>query len=526
MKTDIDNPEQDQSSSTPKHIFILSGQSNMSGRGGVKHQHWDGVVPLECQPHPSILRLSANLEWEQANEPLHYDIDTSKVCGVGPGMSFANALREQLGIECVGLVPCAVGGTAIKKWARGQNLYKTMVNRSKESINKSDGEIKALLWYQGESDTSSRHDAEAYKKNMEKLIQNVREDLGLPSLPVIQVAIATGEGKYVEKVREAQLGMNLPNVVCVDAKGLTLKEDNLHLTTESQAKLGQMLADAFSSLHQSFHFHFPQIPKRKANSSENQTKIMETVIPNPEQDQSAPTPKHIFILSGQSNMAGRGGVTKLYQWDGVVSPESQPHPSIFRLSAKLEWEPAREPLHIDIDTRKTCGVGPGMSFVNAVREMLGNECIGLVPCAVGGTAIKEWARGEELYENMVKRSKESVKSKGEIKALLWYQGESDTLTQEDAEAYKGNMETLIHNVREDLGLPSLPIIQVAIVSGDEKYIEKVREAQFGINLPNVLCVDAKGLPLKEDNLHLTTEAQVKLGQILADAFRTHVMNAC
>ncbi|OMO69964.1 putative carbohydrate esterase, partial [Corchorus capsularis] len=50
----------------------------MSGRGGVKHQHWDGVVPLECQPHPSILRLSANLDWEQANEPLHFDIDTSK----------------------------------------------------------------------------------------------------------------------------------------------------------------------------------------------------------------------------------------------------------------------------------------------------------------------------------------------------------------------------------------------------------------------------------------------------------------
>ncbi|OMO74015.1 hypothetical protein CCACVL1_17020 [Corchorus capsularis] len=470
MKIDINNPEQDQSSSTPKHIFILSGQSNMSGRGGVKHQHWDGVVPLECQPHPSILRLSANLDWEQANEPLHFDIDTSKVCGVGPGMSFANALREQLGSECVGLVPCAVGGTAIKKWARGQKLYESMVKRSKESINKSDGKIKALLWYQGESDTSNRHDAEAYKQNMEKLIQNVREDLGLPSLPVIQVAIASGEGKYVEKVREAQLGMNLPNVVCVDAKGLTLKEDHLHLTTDAQAKLGQML--------------------------------------------------------GQSNMAGRGGVTKLYQWDGVVPPECQPHPSILRLSAKLEWEPAREPLHIDIDTLKTCGVGPGMSFTNSVREILGSECIGLVPCAVGGTAIKEWARGEELYENMVKRSKESVKSKGEIKALLWYQGESDTLTQEDAEAYKGNMETLIHNVREDLGLPSLPIIQVAITSGDERFIEIVREGQFGINLPNVLCVDAKGLPLKEDNLHLTTEAQVKLGQILADAFRTLVVNAC
>jgi hypothetical protein len=46
----------------------------------------------------------------------------------------------------------------------------------------------------------------------------------------------------------------------------------------------------------------------------------------------------------------------------------------------------------------------------------------------------------------------------------------------------------------------------------------VRAAQLSINLPNVVTVDAKGLPLKEDNLHLTTEAQVKLGQMLAEAY--------
>ncbi|KAK4563226.1 hypothetical protein RGQ29_005653 [Quercus rubra] len=249
---------------------------------------------------------------------------------------------------------------------------------------------------------------------------------------------------------------------------------------------------------------------------------METPIPsskqNPEMESSQT--KQIFILSGQSNMAGRGGVTKHHKWDGVVPQECQPNPTaILRFSATRHWEPAREPLHSDIDTKKVCGVGPGMSFANAVRERVG--VVGLVPCAVGGTAIKEWARGEHLYESMVMRAKESVKGGGEIRGLLWYQGESDTSHQHDAEAYQGNMEKLISNVREDLGLPSLPIIQVAITSGDKKYIEKVREAQFKISLPNVVCIDAKGLPLKEDNLHLTTEAQVKLGHMLADAYLTN-----
>lgn len=182
-------------------------------------------------------------------------------------------------------------------------------------------------------------------------------------------------------------------------------------------------------------------------------------------DQNPPKPKRqIFILSGQSNMSGRGGVINKpnKHWDGVVPPECRPDPSILRFSASLQWEPAHEPIHADIDTKKACGVGPGMAFANVVRRRVAGE-LGLVPCAVGGTAISEWARGEELYENMVKRAKESVKGyeeNCEIKALLWFQGESDTSTEHDAEAYKVNMENLIHNVRQDLNLPSLPIIQV------------------------------------------------------------------
>jgi hypothetical protein len=190
-------------------------------------------------------------------------------------------------------------------------------------------------------------------------------------------------------------------------------------------------------------------------------------IPTSKED--TPT-KQIFILSGQSNMSGRGGVTKNHHWDGVVPPECHPNASILRLSAKLHWDPAHEPLHADIDAKKVCGVGPGMSFANAVRERVG--VVGLVPCAVGGTAIKEWARGEHLYESMVGRARESVKGGGEISALLWYQGESDTLHQHDAEAYQGNMERFINNVREDLGLPSLPIIQVGLFQVYEVNVSK------------------------------------------------------
>ncbi|XAR72933.1 Acetylxylan esterase [Bertholletia excelsa] len=232
-------------------------------------------------------------------------------------------------------------------------------------------------------------------------------------------------------------------------------------------------------------------------------------------------PKQIFILSGQSNMAGRGGVTREKHWDGVVPLECRSDPAILRLNAQNHWEkPAREPLHADIDTKKVCGVGPGMSFANAVRAHVAGD-MGLVPCAVGGTAINEWARGSDLYQNMIKRTKLAAANGGEIQALLWYQGESDTLSEHEAKSYKAHMEKFIHDARADLNCPSLPIIQVAIASGEDKYIEIVREAQKSIDLPNVVCVDARGLALKEDNLHLTTEAQVQLGGMFADAYLAH-----
>lgn len=184
-------------------IFVLSGQSNMAGRGGVHHRRWDGVVPPEAAPDPSIQRLSAALEWEEARESLHADIDTTKTCGVGPGMVFARAVLPCLHEDGpgegartgIGLVPCAVGGTAIQEWARGECLYEQMVSRARVAAQY--GEIEAVLWYQGESDADSDASAAAYRGNIEMLIANVRADLGMEQLPFIQVMAFTSKSRAV-----------------------------------------------------------------------------------------------------------------------------------------------------------------------------------------------------------------------------------------------------------------------------------------------------------------------------------------
>ncbi|KAK8944749.1 putative carbohydrate esterase [Platanthera zijinensis] len=169
-------------------IFILAGQSNMGGRGGVNGSRWDHFIPRECRPSPSILRLSAGLRWEVAREPLHADIDAVKICGVGPGMPFAHAVLTDgaAARRPIGLVPCAVGGTKISEWAWGTHLYSNLVRRALVAAD-GGGRLAAMLWYQGESDTVLEADARAYGGRMKRLVSDLRRDLQDPNLIVIQV---------------------------------------------------------------------------------------------------------------------------------------------------------------------------------------------------------------------------------------------------------------------------------------------------------------------------------------------------
>ncbi|XP_059287513.1 probable carbohydrate esterase At4g34215 [Lycium ferocissimum] len=228
-----------------KSIFILAGQSNMSGRGGVVNNTFDGYIPPQCQSNSSILRLTKGLSWEVAKEPIHQDIDYYAICGIGPGMSFANSiLKNDPKIGVIGLVPCAVGSTNISQWSKGSFYYSQMLNRTRIAL-QGGGTLKSLLWYQGESDTLNVEDAKLYKSRLQKFFIDLRYDLKAPFLPIIQVALATELGPYKKIIRQAQLGIHLRNMKTVDANGLKVGPDYVHLSTQAQVQLGQMLANAF-----------------------------------------------------------------------------------------------------------------------------------------------------------------------------------------------------------------------------------------------------------------------------------------
>ncbi|KAK4337889.1 hypothetical protein RND71_042376 [Anisodus tanguticus] len=234
-----------------KQIFILAGQSNMAGQGGVSYGYWDGIVPPECQSNPDVVSLSMSLHWKIAKEPLNYRVDCVRNCGIGPGMAFANAiLKKDPNFGVIGLVPCSVSGKGIRRWSRGNSPYDQLLRKVKISL-RDGGELRGLLWFHGESDTITKFDATHYKPRLQKFIQDLRTDLNSPLLPLLMVVLHVPrpwfKGKFADIVRQAQIEVELSNVVKVDAKGLPLNPDGIHLTTAAQIRVGNMLADAFLS---------------------------------------------------------------------------------------------------------------------------------------------------------------------------------------------------------------------------------------------------------------------------------------
>ena len=91
------------------HLFLLIGQSNMAGRGVVEDT--DKVV------NPRVLMLNKQGQWVPAVNPLHFD--KPSIVGVGLGRTFGLDYSAAHPDVTVGLIPCAVGGSAIASWEPG-----------------------------------------------------------------------------------------------------------------------------------------------------------------------------------------------------------------------------------------------------------------------------------------------------------------------------------------------------------------------------------------------------------------------
>jgi hypothetical protein len=224
-------------------VFILAGQSNMAGRGKVE--------PLDTIPDPRILTINKTGELILAKEPLHFyePTLTGLDCGVSFGKELLKYIPDSVSIL---LIPTAVGGSAIQQWIsdetyRNVPLFSNF--KEKTAIGKQYGTVKAILWHQGESDSSSSETIEKYDSQLGVLFGMFRAEVGNPTL-----SICFGRLGSFSKTDESWQAINSkmedyqktdPFSYLIQTKDLNHKGDFIHFDSNGQRAMGISYAKAF-----------------------------------------------------------------------------------------------------------------------------------------------------------------------------------------------------------------------------------------------------------------------------------------
>eukprot|EP01084_Bolivina_argentea_P099964 179609_1 len=263
-------------------------------------------------------------------------------------------------------------------------------------------------------------------------------------------------------------------------------------------------------------------------------------------------------------MAGRGPIDINHKQRRHIEPYLSPSPrttniyengmfrtvinghEILSFDVNNKWTPATDPLHYDKPDK--CGIGPGLSFAKLIAELdiIDNKRkIGLIPCAVGGTSIKQWLpkhikidkdtfielKEDELSNNeggIFERTlhktqialrtpfnqkqttkKRKIHKNGSmnhtifddydglditLKAILWHQGESDCDTQNNANNYLSAALLLLESFRKYFNNDNIPIL----VGGLADFLG--RNANDNFIYYNIINTALKSLPERVHNI--------------------------
>lgn len=252
-------------------IWILAGQSNMEGVGELtellppSEQVWSftsaGRWELACEPlhrfwesfttiHQNLIRPGLPENRKQLSDAALAELTArERKYGAGLGIAFGQAMAAAQK-RPIGLLPCAHGGTSLDQWSPdlkhegGRSLYGAMFER----IRLAGGNLRGLLWYQGESDAWNADTGASYRRRFEDWIARFRADIGDPQFPVLVVQIGrttldcpnAGAWSLVQQVQQ-ELPERVPFTAVTAAVDLPLV-DCIHINAGGLQRLGRRLA--------------------------------------------------------------------------------------------------------------------------------------------------------------------------------------------------------------------------------------------------------------------------------------------
>lgn len=224
----------------------------------------------------------------------------------------------------------------------------------------------------------------------------------------------------------------------------------------------------------------------------------------------------VFLLIGQSNMAGRG----------TMLPEDLAGPieGVYLLDTEGKVVPATNPLNQYSTIRKDIKhqqINPGVGFSKRVHAATGRKIL-LVVNARGGSNINEWVKGKvssdvglAFYDEAVRRTKQAT-AHGTLRGILWHQGESNS---SNPTGYMDKLKTLVSGLRSELNAPAVPFIAGEIApwhSNRDKFNPIIRT--IATEIPNSDWVSSEGCDMLKDESdpHFGRNGQLLLGERYAE----------
>ena len=241
----------------------------------------------------------------------------------------------------------------------------------------------------------------------------------------------------------------------------------------------------------------------------------------------------VFLLMGQSNMAGYGGI---HPADPCQHGDFAPAPRVLVLGGKCtvesrrtrgwtRWRPAAHPLHLN---QKSAGFGLALPFASNLLEDGPALMIGLIPCAWGGAGIDQLGPGTPLYDNAIGRARTAA-LRGTLAGVLWHQGETDALHDVLAGAHAEKLAALIARLRSDLATPGLPFLIGDLGTFGEEKRDPAAVARRDVvraglrrvarETDRAAFVESAGLT-GVDAVHFGPSALIEFGQRYAEAYRS------
>ena len=225
---------------------------------------------------------------------------------------------------------------------------------------------------------------------------------------------------------------------------------------------------------------------------------------------------HLYLLMGQSNMAGRGVIEE---------QDRQAPPRVLKFTKDKKWAPATDPLHFD---KPIAGVGLGTTFGRVMAEAQPDVVIGLIPCAVGGTSLTRWQYGGDLYKQALDRTRTAM-ADGTLKGILWHQGENEAEVETEAKTYGDRLAQMVRDLRQDLNAGEVPFVAGELgqflervrKNGKPSYWPVVNEQLHRLPelVPHTAVVSSKDLCHKGDIVHFDSPSLRELGKRYAAAMR-------